>query len=53
MNFFREIPTSLEESARIDGAGVWRIFLQIILPLSTPVLALLLFLMGFTNGMIL
>lgn len=39
MNFFREIPSSLEESARIDGAGVWRIFLQIILPLSTPVLA--------------
>ncbi|WP_204464446.1 carbohydrate ABC transporter permease [Shouchella xiaoxiensis] len=39
MNFFREIPVSLEESARIDGAGVWRIFLQIILPLSTPVLA--------------
>ncbi|WP_432813894.1 carbohydrate ABC transporter permease [Shouchella hunanensis] len=41
MNFFREIPTSLEESARIDGAGVWRIFLQIILPLSTPVLAVI------------
>nr|WP_099303079.1 carbohydrate ABC transporter permease [Bacillus sp. Marseille-P3800] len=41
MNFFREIPVSLEESARIDGAGVWRIFLQIILPLSTPVLAVI------------
>ncbi len=31
----------MEESARIDGAGVWRIFLQIILPLSTPVLAVI------------
>jgi putative aldouronate transport system permease protein len=39
MNFFREIPDSLEESAKIDGAGVWTIFLKIILPLSTPVLA--------------
>jgi putative aldouronate transport system permease protein len=39
MNFFREIPDSLEESAKIDGAGAWTIFLKIILPLSTPVLA--------------
>lgn len=39
MNFFREIPKALEESAKIDGAGVWRVFLQIILPLSAPVLA--------------
>lgn len=39
MNFFREIPTALEESAKIDGAGVWKIFIQIILPLSLPVLA--------------
>lgn len=39
MNFFREIPISLEESAKIDGAGYWTIFLRIILPLSLPVLA--------------
>lgn len=39
MNFFRQIPPSLEESARIDGAGVWRIFLSMILPLSKPALA--------------
>ncbi|MFD2331731.1 carbohydrate ABC transporter permease [Cohnella sp. GCM10020058] len=38
-NFFRSLPESLEESARIDGAGYFRIFLKIILPLSTPVLA--------------
>lgn len=39
MNFFRNVPDSLEESAMIDGAGQWRIFLQIILPLSKPALA--------------
>lgn len=39
MNFFRAVPESLEESAKIDGAGYWRIFLQIILPLSKPALA--------------
>lgn len=39
MNFFRQVPVSLEESAKIDGAGVWRVFLRIILPLSKPALA--------------
>lgn len=39
MNFFRQVPSSLEESAMIDGAGTWRIFLTIILPLSKPSLA--------------
>lgn len=39
MNFFRQVPASLEESAQIDGAGTWRIFLTIILPLSKPSLA--------------
>lgn len=39
MSFFREIPPSIEESATIDGADDMRIFLQIILPLSMPVLA--------------
>ena len=39
MNFFRQIPVSLEESAKIDGAGVWKIFLRIIIPLSKPALA--------------
>ncbi|NLK22074.1 MAG: carbohydrate ABC transporter permease [Epulopiscium sp.] len=33
------IPESLVESARIDGAGEFRIFLQIIFPLCKPVLA--------------
>ncbi|SFA75056.1 carbohydrate ABC transporter membrane protein 2, CUT1 family (TC 3.A.1.1.-) [Cohnella sp. OV330] len=38
-NFFRSIPESLEESARVDGAGYVRIFVSLIVPLSTPVLA--------------
>lgn len=38
-NFFRSIPESLEESARIDGAGWFTIFLRIILPLAKPVIA--------------
>lgn len=38
-NFFRSLPESLEESARIDGAGYFLIFRKIIIPLSTPVLA--------------
>ncbi|UVI33170.1 carbohydrate ABC transporter permease [Paenibacillus spongiae] len=38
-NFFRAIPEELEESARVDGAGYSRIFIQIVLPLSKPVLA--------------
>lgn len=39
MNFFRDLPPSLEESALIDGAGVWKVFLQIVIPLSVPVIA--------------
>jgi ABC-type glycerol-3-phosphate transport system permease component len=37
--FFKAIPIELEEAALIDGASRLRIFLQIILPLSKPVLA--------------
>lgn len=39
MNFFRQIPASLEESAKVDGAGYWRSFLSIALPLSKPALS--------------
>lgn len=39
MNFFRQVPNSLEEAARIDGAGVWRTFFSIVLPSSKPALA--------------
>ncbi|MBF0696304.1 carbohydrate ABC transporter permease [Actinomyces bowdenii] len=37
--FVRTVPESLEEAARIDGAGPVRVFLTIILPLLRPVLA--------------
>jgi len=39
VQFFRGIPRELDEAARMDGAGPWRIYWKIILPLSTPVLA--------------
>ncbi|MFC7682130.1 carbohydrate ABC transporter permease [Paenibacillus sp. GCM10028914] len=39
MNFFRNVPDSLEESAKIDGGGDWRIFLSIFIPLSMPAMA--------------
>ena len=35
--FIRSIPTALEEAARIDGAGTWRIFWTIIFPLMGPI----------------
>lgn len=35
------IPVSLEESARIDGAGHFRILFNIVLPLSKPIIATL------------
>lgn len=37
--FFNGIPSSIAESARLDGAGEMTIFFRLILPLSTPVLA--------------
>lgn len=36
--FFRGIPDELEESAYMDGAGSFRTFIQIILPLSVPMM---------------
>lgn len=35
------IPDSLRESAYLDGAGEWRIFFRIIVPLSTPAISTL------------
>ena len=37
-NFYVNIPDDLIKAARIDGAGFWRIFCKIILPLSPPIL---------------
>lgn len=50
--YFLSIPRELEEAARIDGAGYFRIFATIILPLSGPALAtsaLLAFIGNWTN----
>jgi putative aldouronate transport system permease protein len=38
-NYISALPDSISESARIDGAGEWRILFQIILPLCNPILA--------------
>lgn len=37
--FFRTIPFELSEAAKLDGASEWRIFRDVILPLSKPALA--------------
>ena len=37
--FFLSLPRELEDAARVDGAGYWRIYWDIILPLSKPALA--------------
>ncbi|HLR11302.1 MAG TPA: carbohydrate ABC transporter permease [Sporosarcina sp.] len=39
--FFQGIPTELEESAKIDGSGNFRILWSIVLPLSFPVIAVM------------
>lgn len=36
--FFLGLPKDLSEAARIDGAGEWRIYWQIVLPLARPAL---------------
>ena len=37
--FFKNIPESLEEAARIDGASYMKVLLKMILPLSVPIIA--------------
>lgn len=39
--FFMTIPEEMLESAKIDGAGEFRLFLQFVMPLSAPILAVL------------
>lgn len=39
LNFFRQVPTALEEAALIDGAGHLRTLVQIYLPVSLPAIA--------------
>jgi putative aldouronate transport system permease protein len=37
--YFSGLPQDLLDAAKIDGAGEWRLFFQIVVPLSTPSLA--------------
>lgn len=39
--FFKAVPAEMEEAARLDGAGHWRTFFQIMLPLAKPAMAAL------------
>ncbi|MFG2535787.1 carbohydrate ABC transporter permease [Streptomyces sp. NPDC048511] len=39
VKFFEGVPRELEEAAFCDGAGRWRVFWTIVIPLSRPVLA--------------
>ena len=36
--FFEEIPKELTEAAKLDGCGVWKMFVSIMLPLSKPII---------------
>ena len=47
-NYYTAIPRELVNAARIDGAGFWRIFIRIIVPLSTPIVMVTL-IWQFTN----
>jgi arabinogalactan oligomer/maltooligosaccharide transport system permease protein len=53
--FFNTVPASIDEAAKIDGAGHARIFFTIILPLVAPILAVigLLSFIGTTNDFLL
>ena len=47
--YIEAIPPSMEEAARIDGAGEFRILLQVVMPLCKPALAVLAIQVFFTN----
>ncbi len=46
---FQAVPESLEESARIDGANDWSILIRVILPLSMPVIAVMILFYGVSH----
>ncbi|MCK2221869.1 carbohydrate ABC transporter permease [Actinomadura sp. ATCC 31491] len=39
VQFIRTLPRELDEAAEIDGAGYWRIYLRVVMPLCLPALA--------------
>lgn len=38
-NFFQSVPGEIKDAARVDGAGHWQMFTQIMLPLARPSIA--------------
>jgi len=48
-NFFESIPVSVEESARIDGANLFRIYWSIVLPMARPAIVTL-FILSFQSS---
>lgn len=54
-NFYAGLPVELFKAARIDGGGFWRIFVHVMLPMSTPMLvvAVILQVTGIWNDFIL
>lgn len=50
-NYFASLPPELFKAARVDGAGFWRIFFEVMLPMSLPivVVALILQVTGIWN----
>ena len=47
--FYLNVPREIEEAALIDGAGYWRIYWSIILPISRPILSALAILFFLAN----
>lgn len=47
--YYLSLPRELEEAAMIDGAGYWRIYWSVILPLSRPIMASLAILFFLAN----
>jgi multiple sugar transport system permease protein len=45
-NYFTTVPSSLLESARIDGASEWTIFTRVVLPLCKPIVGAAMVLLG-------
>jgi multiple sugar transport system permease protein len=40
-NYMKALPLELSEAARVDGAGVWRQYIGVVMPLTRPALAAL------------
>jgi glucose/mannose transport system permease protein len=54
-NYYAGMPMELFKAARVDGAGFWRIFVWVMLPMSTPIIivAVILQVTGIWNDFIL